>query len=138
MADQRKERLEVFKAALDAAGVPEWGRASAIVKATGCSAASAQAWIKGSLPSDAQRVVELCDLYNIDIYLWVTLKTREVPTSREKTVQEMTDAILYVKEFEEKSDYTFTPKQFAKLCSMYFDENKRESIGDIIDLLVER
>ena len=48
----------------------------------------------------------------------------------------MIEAICYVKEFEEKSGFTFTPTQFAKLCAMYLDESKRESIGDIIDLLV--
>jgi hypothetical protein len=135
MADRRKERLEVFKAALDNAGVPEWGRAQAIVKATGCSAASAQAWIKGSLPSDAARVVELCDLYKIDLYLWVMLESREILTSHQKIAQLIRDAVLYVKELEEKSDYTFTAGQLAKLCAMYPDENKRDNISDIIDVM---
>jgi len=138
MAELREERSKVFNLALDRAGVPKWGRASAVVKATGCSAASAQAWIKGSLPSDARRVIELCDLYKIDLYYWVMLESREVLTPIQQTAQQMTDAILFVKEFEEKSNFTFTPVQFAKLCAMYVDEDKRESIGDIMDLLTAK
>ena len=73
---KKEKRVEIFKAALDKAGVPDWGRGAAIVKDTGCSPASAQAWIRGSLPSDGERIIELCDLYHIDLYLWVTLESR--------------------------------------------------------------
>jgi hypothetical protein len=135
MEDEKKlKRAEIFKAALDAAGVPDWGRGSSIVKSTGCSPASAQAWIKGSLPSDGERIVELCDLYRIDLYLWVTLESRDT----DQTAQKMIEAIVYVKDFEEKAPFSLTPYQFAHMCAAYLDENKRESINTIIDILAKK
>ena len=138
MADEKERRAEIFAAALDIKKVPRWGRGASIVKEVQCSPASAQAWMRGSLPQDAQRLVQLCDVYDIDLYEWVTLKSRNEPDAGQASVDVMIEAICYVKTFEEKSNYTFTPKQFAKLCAMFLDESKRESIGDIIDLLVEK
>jgi hypothetical protein len=132
MDDVKKtQRAEIFREALDAAGVPEWGRGASIVKATGCSPASAQAWIRGSLPSDGERIIQLCDLYNIDLYLWVDLKSREKPD----TTNIMLEAIVYVKDFEEKSNFTLTAAQFAHLCGAYLDENKRANIEEIVSIL---
>jgi hypothetical protein len=132
MDDVKKtQRAEIFAAALDAAGVPEWGRGASIVKATGCSPASAQAWIRGSLPSDGERIIQLCDLYNIDLYLWVDLKSREKPD----TTNVLLEAIVYVKDFEEKSNFTLTAAQFAHLCGAYLDENKRANIEEIVSIL---
>jgi hypothetical protein len=129
--DKKNRRAEIFNAALDKAGVPEWGRGASIVKQTGCSPASAQAWIRGSLPSDGERIVELCDLYQIDLYLWVTLESR-----RDKgNVDTLIEAILYVKDFEEQASFSLTPAQFAHLCAAYLDENTRESISTIVDIL---
>ena len=128
---KKTKRATVFNAALDTAGVPEWGRGASIVKATGCSPASAQAWIRGSLPSDGERIVQLCDLYNIDLYLWVDLKSRWDDSST--TI--LLEAIVYVKDFEEKSNFTLTPAQFAHLCGAYLDENKRASIEEIVSIL---
>ena len=128
---KKEKRVEIFKAALDKAGVPDWGRGAAIVKDTGCSPASAQAWIRGSLPSDGERIVELCDLYHIDLYLWVTLESRG-----ESTVSDfMTEAIIYVKRFEEKTDFTLTPEQFAHMCLMYLDAEKREGLASMVEVL---
>jgi len=132
MDDNKKtQRAAIFGAALDAAGVPEWGRGASIVKATGCSPASAQAWIRGSLPSDGERIVQLCDLYKIDLYLWVDLKTRD----ERRDINVLLEAIVYVKDFEEKSNFTLTPAQFAHLCSAYLDENKRANIDEIVSIL---
>jgi hypothetical protein len=128
---KKTQRAEIFRDALDAAGVPEWGRGASIVKATGCSPASAQAWIRGSLPSDGERIIQLCDLYNIDLYLWVDLKSREKPD----TTNVMLEAIVYVKDFEEKSNFTLTAAQFAHLCGAYLDENKRANIEEIVSIL---
>lgn len=97
--DNKKElRGAIFNAALDAAGVPVWGRGASIVKDTGCSPASAQAWIRGSLPSDGERIIQLCDLYNIDLYLWVDLKSRHAANS----VTILLEAIVYVKDLKRK------------------------------------
>jgi hypothetical protein len=128
---KKTQRAEIFRDALNAAGIPEWGRGASIVKATGCSPASAQAWIRGSLPSDGERIIQLCDLYNIDLYLWVDLKSREKPD----TTNIMLEAIVYVKDFEEKSNFTLTAAQFAHLCGAYLDENKRANIEEIVSIL---
>ena len=128
---KKTQRAEIFRAALDAAGVPEWGRGASIVKATGCSPASAQAWIRGSLPSDGERIIQLCDLYNIDLYLWVDLKSRE----KADITSVLLEAIVYVKDFEEQSNFTLTPAQFAHLCGAYLDENKRANIDEIVSIL---
>ena len=133
MDDKKQQRAKIFNDALDKAGVPEWGRGASIVKATGCSAASAQAWIRGSLPSDGERIVELCDLYHIDLYLWVTLESRESA----QPIDTMLEAIVYVKDFEEKSNFTLTPSQFAHLCAAYLDESKRASINEITAILAK-
>ena len=132
--DKKKhQRATIFNEALDKAGVPAWGRGASIVKATGCSAASAQAWIRGSLPSDGERIVELCDLYDIDLYLWVTLSSRE----KAQPIDTMLEAIVYVKDFEEKSNFTLTPGQFAHMCAAYLDVSKRASFEDIVKILAK-
>jgi hypothetical protein len=128
---KKTQRAEIFRDALNAAGIPEWGRGASIVKATGCSPASAQAWIRGSLPSDGERIIQLCDLYKIDLYLWVDLKSRE----KADTTNVLLEAIVYVKDFEEQSNFTLTPAQFAHLCGAYLDENKRANIDEIVSIL---
>lgn len=131
---KKEKRADIFKTALDKAGVPDWGRGAAIVKETGCSPASAQAWIRGSLPSDGERIVELCDLYHIDLYLWITLESRG-----ESTVSDsMTEAIIYVKHFEERTAFTLTPEQFSLMCLMYLDAEKRDGIADMMKILTAK
>lgn len=132
--DKKAARAVIFNDALDKAGVPTWGRGASIVNSTHCSPASAQAWIRGSLPSDGERIVELCDLYDIDIYLWVTLTSRKVASQ----VDVMLEAIVYVKDFEEKSNFTLTPAQFAHMCGAYLDENKRAQIHEIMEILAKQ
>lgn len=130
--NKKNKRAAIFKDALDRAGIPEWGRGASIVKQTGCSPASAQAWIRGSLPSDGERIVELCDLYNIDLYQWVTLQSRN---NINPQINTMIEAIIYVKDFEEKSNFSLTPAQFAHLCAAYLDEDKRANIDEIVSIL---
>jgi len=131
---KKQKREEIFKAALDKAGVPDWGRGAAIVKDTGCSPASAQAWIRGSLPSDGERIIELCDLYHIDLYLWITLESR----GESQVSASMTEAIIYVKQFDEKTAFTLTPEQFAHMCLMYLDTEKREGLASMVEVLSKK
>ena len=131
---KKEKRADIFKTALDKAGVPDWGRGAAIVKQTDCSPASAQAWIRGSLPSDGERIVELCDLYHIDLYLWITLQSR----GESKVSESMTEAIIYVKQFEEKTAFTLTPDQFAHMCLMYLDTEKREGLASMVEVLSKK
>lgn len=130
-SDKKDQRAEIFNTALDSAGVPVWGRGAAIVKDTGCSPASAQAWIRGSLPSDPERVVQLCDLYHIDLYLWIDLKSR----NNTDPTEVLLEAIVYVKDFEDRSEINLTPNQFSHLCAAYLDKNKRANIEEIVEIL---
>ena len=131
---KKERRAEIFKDALDKAGVPEWGRGAAIVKETGCSPASAQAWIRGSLPSDGERIVELCDVYDIDLYLWITLESRSSGAAP-FVFEAMVEAIIYVKNFEESASFALYPEQFAQMCMMYLDSEQREGMSSIMEVL---
>ena len=133
MSSNKDQRRLIFNDALDAAGVPKWGRGAAISKACGCSPASAQAWIRGSLPSEGERIVELCDLYSIDLYLWVTLKSRgvlAVPKS------DLISGIAAVKDFTDRSNVDITPEQFAKLSVVCSDRNKRSNLDEVFNILI--
>ena len=130
--DEKKERRsKIINAALDAANVPEWGRAAAIVKQIGCTPASAQAWVRGSLPSEPERLIAMCDAYDIDLYLWVDFKSRK----KSEPVNALLDSVIYVKDFETKSNLTLDPEQFAHLCGAYLDVEKRASMEELVSIL---
>jgi len=132
MDDEKKAKREmIFKDALDAAGVPNWGRAASIVKRVGCTPASAQAWVRGSLPSEPERLIQMCDEYDIDLYLWVDFKSRK----KTESIGELLEAVIYVKDFEAKSNLTLDPEQFAHLCGAYIDPSRRASMDDLVSIL---
>tara|TARA_R110000822_G_scaffold192078_10_gene330794 strand:- start:53 stop:463 length:411 start_codon:yes stop_codon:yes gene_type:complete len=131
MDDKKEIRAEIFNKALDAAGIPVWGRAARIVDRVGCTPASAQAWVRGSLPSEPERVIEMCDAYDIDLYLWVEFKSRK----KSEPINALLDAVIYVKDFETKSNLTLDPEQFAHLCGAYLDVEKRASMEELVSIL---
>ena len=108
---KKERRAKIFNDALDVAKIPDWGRAANIVKATGCSPASAQAWI--------------------DLYLWVDGTSRGTTES----TSAMLESLLYVKNFEINSNITLTPEQFAHLCGAYLDLDKRANIDEVMSIL---
>jgi transcriptional regulator with XRE-family HTH domain len=67
-----KERATIFNAMLESAGVSQWGRASRIVEACGVSNATASGWLNGSLPRDCVSLLKCCDVFDLDVYEWVT------------------------------------------------------------------
>jgi len=105
------DRAEWFNKALDAAGVPQWGRSASIVQAIGCSPATAQGWCRGSLPSDPVVLIQVCDLFNIDLHMWVNGEERPTAYSHESIIS----ALVTLKTFEIDSEITLAPKQFAQL-----------------------
>ena len=129
--EKKERRSKIINAALDAANVPEWGRAAAIVKQIGCDPASAAAWVKGSLPSQPERLIDMCDAYDIDLYLWVDFKSRK----KSEPINALLDAVIYVKDFETKSNLTLDPEQFAHLCGAYLDVEKRASMEELVSIL---
>ena len=50
----------------------------------------------------------------------------------------MTEAIIYVKQFEEKTAFTLTPDQFAHMCLMYLDTEKREGLASMVEVLSKK
>ena len=131
MDEKKQRRSEIFNEALDAAGIPVWGRAASIVKQIGCTPASAQAWVKGSLPSEPEKLIAMCDAYDIDLYLWVQFKSRK----KTEPIGDVLEAVVYVKDFETKSNLTLDPEQFAHLCGAYMDVDKRASMDDLVSIL---
>jgi hypothetical protein len=105
---KKQKRADIFKTALDKDGVPDWGRGAAIV--------------------------ELCDLYHIDLYLWVTLESR----GESQVSASMTEAIIYVKQFDERTAFTLTPEQFAHMCLVYLDTEKREGLASVVEVLSKK
>ena len=50
----------------------------------------------------------------------------------------MTEAIIYVKQFDEKAAFTLTPEQFAHMCLMYLDTDKRDGLASMVEVLSKK
>jgi hypothetical protein len=73
----------------------------------------------------------MCDAYDIDLYLWVDFKSRK----KSEPINALLDAVIYVKDFETKSNLTLDPEQFAHLCGAYLDVEKRTSMEELVSIL---
>lgn len=127
----KQDRADVFNAALDRAGVPNWGRNAELVKRIKCSPATAQGWCRGSLPSDPQTLVTVCDAYNIDLYAWVDGKTRG---STSIDTDKMTSAVIQAKTLFEAVGLNVDTEQFAKVICYLYTLNGE---GDVVDAITE-
>lgn len=127
----KQDRADVFNAALDRAGVPNWGRNAELVKRIKCSPATAQGWCRGSLPSDPQTLVSVCDAYNIDLYAWVDGKTRG---STSIDTDKMTSAVIQAKTLFEAVGLNVDTEQFAKVICYLYTLNGE---GDVVDAITE-
>ena len=105
------ERADWFNKQLDIAGVPQWGRSASLVQSIGCSPATAQGWCRGSLPSDPVVLIQVCDIFNIDLHMWVNGEDRPTAYSHESIIS----ALVTLKTFELDSEINLKPQQFAKL-----------------------
>jgi len=127
----KQERAEFFNAALDKAGVPNWGRNAELVKRINCSPATAQGWCRGSLPSDPQTLVSVCDAYNIDLYAWVDGKSRG---STSIDSDKLMSSIEQAKGLFDAVGMQIDTKQYAKVISYLYTLNGE---GDIIDAITD-
>ena len=127
----KQDRADVFNAALDRAGVPNWGRNAELVKRIKCSPATAQGWCRGSLPSDPQTLDSVCDAYNIDLYAWVDGKTRG---STSIDTDKMTSAVIQAKTLFEAVGLNVDTEQFAKVICYLYTLNGE---GDVVDAITE-
>lgn len=127
----KQDRADVFNAALDRAGVPNWGRSAELVRRLKCSPATAQGWCRGSLPSDPQTLVSVCDAYNIDLYAWVDGKTRG---STSIDTDKMTSAVIQAKTLFEAVGLEVDTEQFAKVICYLYTLNGE---GDVVDAITE-
>jgi len=67
----KEDRSKWLEKKLNAAGMPAYGRASAISRALGCSNAVAQGWLNGSLSKDMELGLRFADQYNFTLREWV-------------------------------------------------------------------
>ena len=127
-----KERSVAFNAMLQSAGVPAWGRASRIVEACGVSNATASGWLNGSLPRDCVSLLKCCDVFDIDVYEWVT----GVGRSRGINTTKLKRNIEKVKAHETETN-TLSPDRFCTLVIMlYENEEKAEYLIDNMSVLL--
>lgn len=109
-----KKRSEYLNKQLDKRGVASWGRASEIARRTGCSNATADAWLKGSLPKNIQMGIKFADEFDLDFYEWSTGKSRGAFISESR----LTELIHRCKNFEDKYNIDLSAKQMAALILM--------------------
>jgi len=114
---KKEDRAVFFKAALDAAGTQDYGRARAIVKDVGVSPASAQAWIKGSLPKNVPLALQVAEFYGFTVEEWVTAQKNKQEDSR-YSLSRILKSIRLILDFQQKQNWVLTSSQFEKLASM--------------------
>lgn len=119
-----KKRAEYLNEQLSQRGIATWGRASEISRRVGCSNATADAWLKGSLPKNLQMGIKFADEFELDFYEWSTGKSRGAFISESR----LSELIHRCKNFEEKYDIDLSAKQMAALVLMgESDEQSLES-----------
>ncbi len=124
-----KKRSEYLNKQLDKRGVASWGRASEIARRTGCSNATADAWLKGSLPKNIQMGINFADEFGLDFYEWSTGKSRGAFISESR----LTELIHRCKNFEDKYNIDLSAKQMAALISM--GESDEQSLETFMENL---
>ena len=124
-----KKRSEYLNKHLDKRGVASWGRASEIARRTGCSNATADAWLKGSLPKNIQMGITFADEFSLDFYEWSTGKSRGAFISESR----LTELIHRCKNFEDKYNIDLNAKQMAALILM--GESDEQSLETFMDNL---
>lgn len=131
----KEERAKFFNSALDKAGVPNWGRNAEIVKRIKCSPATAQGWCRGSLPSDPETLVSVCDAFNVDLYAWVDGKSRG---STSIDSDKMMKALIQAKSLFEAVGMNLETSQYAKvICYLYTLNGEGDVVSAITDLINE-
>jgi|11_taG_2_1085331.scaffolds.fasta_scaffold39188_3 transcriptional regulator with XRE-family HTH domain len=124
-----KKRSEYLNKQLDKRGVASWGRASEIARRTGCSNATADAWLKGSLPKNIQMGINFADEFGLDFYEWSTGKSRGAFISESR----LTELIHRCKNFEDKYNIDLNAKQMAALILM--GESDEQSLETFMENL---
>lgn len=124
-----EDRAKYLSSKLDDRGVAQWGRASEISRRTGCSNATADAWLKGSLPKDIQKGIKFADEFNLDFYEWTTGKSRGAFISEAR----LSELIHRCKNFEQKYNIDLSAKQMAALVLM--GESDEQSLETFMENL---
>ena len=112
-----EERARWLNAKLDALGVPDYGRASAIAKKCKVSHPAAVGWLAGKLSKDIPSAIAFCEAYNLDIKEWATGEASKV-----KDFNEFWEAIETARQFEEKTG-ELTPEQFKAVTEIILEDS---------------
>jgi len=127
-------RAIMFNRAMDDAGVVTWKRAATISKECDVSHATASGWLLGSLPREAQSLLRVRDLYNVDIDHWVNGTPR--PSVSSDQLEAVERSVLILKSYERDNNTRLSDEQFAKLLSMLLDnQDKTEFLLDNLNIL---
>lgn len=110
----KERRAVIVNAALDKAGVPNWGRAGIIKSAIGVSPATASGWLTGSLPKDPHALLKFSDKYDLDVHEWV-FGEKSATTQGGLSEEKIKSFAVKIKDFELASEKSLTSEQFAKL-----------------------
>lgn len=129
------ERSVIFNRLVDQAGVPSWGRAKTVSADCGVSAATASGWLNGSLPRDSTSLIRCSEVYNIDIYEWVTGEKKDRSLSQEK----LKACIELLRQYETDNQLTLRADKFSDLTIMiYEDESKGKFLLENAPLLLPK
>ena len=114
----KSERAKWIEKKLNAAGMPAYGRASAISRALGCSNAVAQGWLNGSLAKDMELGLRFADQYNFTLREWVTGEMADRGLD-----MRWLSSIRLAREFEEEFG-TLTAEQFILVVELVAGDDK--------------
>ena len=117
----KEAKAKFINAKFDALGISRWGRASHIKNDIGCSNASAAAMLQGSIPHKLDMATKFCDQYNIDLYQWITGKSRAQGHISEDSLVAL---LKRIKEHEAKNNTSFSAEQMARLLLMGISEER--------------
>lgn len=113
----KEDRSNWIEKKLNAAGMPAYGRASAISRALGCSNAVAQGWLNGSLAKDMELGLRFADQYNFSLREWVSGNTDNSIDMR------WLSSIRLAREFEEEFG-ALTAQQFILVVELVAGDDK--------------
>ena len=112
------DRSKWIEKKLNTAGMPAYGRASAISRALGCSNAVAQGWLNGSLAKDMELGLRFADQYNFTLREWVTGEEADRGLD-----MRWLSSIRLAREFEEEFG-ALTAEQFILVVELVAGDDK--------------
>jgi hypothetical protein len=123
---EKHERAEIINSHLENRGIKEWGRASTIVAAVGCSQATAHGWLQGSLPQDPRTMLKFCDAFEMDIRTWID--GSEPQNQPNIDAEKLMNSVVQIAEFQNATEKTLSPRQFARSVAFLYRLNESPDV----------